>query len=77
MISRPYFPWISLAKTEKPKKNNEKKPLPIPTNRFLGKFPSPIPERFRNFLNRFGMGAGINIQKAISIFEYDCYDIQK
>ena len=54
MISRPYFPWISLAKAGKPKK----KPLPIPINRFLGKFPNPIPEQFRNFSELFRNGVG-------------------
>lgn len=47
------FSIVSLAKTEKPKKNNGKKPLPIPINRLLGKFPTPIPERFRDFSESF------------------------
>ena len=58
MISRLYFPWISLAKTGKPKKNNEKKPLPTPINRFLGKFANPIPEQFSVFSESIRNGVG-------------------
>lgn len=56
MISRPYFPWFSLAKAGKPWKNNEKKPLLIPRNRFLEKIPNPFLNDLVIFLNRSGRG---------------------
>ena len=74
MISRPYFPWISLAKARKPKKNNEKKPLPIPTNRFLGKFANPIPEQFSVFSESFRNGIG---NKQIGVCENNSRDWQE
>jgi len=62
MIGRPCFSWFSLAKAGKPWKNNEKKSLPIPRNRFLEKIPNPFLNDSVIFLNRSGRGwEGTNI----------------